>query len=323
MLPNILYFAVCWSIGGGNMSRKFMCVLIIAIMSMCSLFNSVFGNDEETAGPIPIELVTLCYQATALHHNTEKFILPTYPEEHRLVATLRGPHDSDLFGFISETSTRIFIVFRGTQTGRDAKRDFNCIKVPFHLVPGAGEVHQGFLNTYTKLGHGRLLSLRDFILKTISGMDPTKKLYITGHSMGGGVATLCALDVAVNSSLFKQPILYTFASPRVGNKAFVEKFNSTIRTSVRIKNQYDLVPSTPLKSMGFQHVKGGVSIRVKTNSIENHHRIVTAYLPGIMANFTNFISDLLHFNPEGLIPPIKKIPLVKPGWKEQKKAERD
>jgi triacylglycerol lipase len=276
--------------------------------------NAVSGDDYEIPGSTPIELLTLCYQANNLYFNRD-FILPTYPEAHQLVTIFRGA-ESDVLGFISETSTRIFVVFRGSQSVKDIQRNINYFRVPFYLVPDGGNVHHGFLSTYTKVGKERSLSLRDFIVRTVSKLDSNKKLYITGHSMGAGLATVCALDLAVNSP-FTDPIVYTFASPRVGNKAFVDKFNGTINTCVRIQNHYDWVPSIPLTCMGFHHTKGGITIRVKTDSIENQHRINTAYLPGLIAQFAEFIHDLLNLNPIGLIPPIPEH-LPEPSWKEEK-----
>jgi triacylglycerol lipase len=298
------------------MYKKIRYAFILAIILISFPYsNLAYGNKNDAIAFTPCELLMLCHQSINLYYNGRNFVLPTYPEKHSLVTILRGPKEEDLLGFISETPTRIFVVFRGTQSMRDLKRDLNCVRVPFHLVPNGGCVHQGFLSTYTKVGEGRVLSLREFILRTISGLDSSKKLYITGHSMGAALATLCALDIAKNSP-FHQPILYTFASPRVGNRTFANTFNSTINTCVRIENQYDYIPRIPLISMGYFHVKGGVVIRVKTNSLENHHRLITAYFPGIVANFTNLVQELLQFNPAGLIPPLP-IRLPQPSWTEK------
>ena len=46
-------------------------------------------------------------------------------------------------------------------------------------------------------------------------------IYVLGHSMGGAVATLCALDLLFTFQLEPGRVrLYTYGSPRVGNEAF-------------------------------------------------------------------------------------------------------
>lgn len=52
--------------------------------------------------------------------------------------------------------------------------------------------HRGFTDIYA--------SARDAILSLLGTLSPEKTLYVTGHSLGGALATLCALDVAANSA---------------------------------------------------------------------------------------------------------------------------
>jgi hypothetical protein len=80
-------------------------------------------------------------------------------------------------------------------------------------------------------------------------------IYITGHSLGAALATIAAMDIAVidliKQDKLKNPIyLYTFASPRVGDNKFAQKFNEFIEqnriTAFRFANSEDLVPKIPL-----------------------------------------------------------------------------
>jgi hypothetical protein len=76
------------------------------------------------------------------------------------------------------------------------------------------------------------------------------EIFITGHSLGAGLATLAALHIAkiaerhnVNPSIQ----LYTFASPRVGNEDFAKHFDDLTKIkSFRIINSEDLIQSVPL-----------------------------------------------------------------------------
>ncbi len=72
--------------------------------------------------------------------------------------------------------------------------------------------------------------------------------YITGHSLGGAVATIA-------TSKLKRPNLgacYTFGSPRVGNPEFDADL---IKVPVyRVQNSSDAVTRVPFMFMNFQHV---------------------------------------------------------------------
>lgn len=99
------------------------------------------------------------------------------------------------------------------------------------------------------------LLMKDYNIKSITA---------TGHSLGGGLATLCAYDVALFleeewkkgfgdpdfSSTWKtqeKPTvrMVTFAAPRAGNAAFVEHFNSLGIEALRVVNNGDYVPLVP------------------------------------------------------------------------------
>ncbi|MGC1354256.1 MAG: lipase family protein [Xanthobacteraceae bacterium] len=79
---------------------------------------------------------------------------------------------------------------------------------------------------------------------------------VTGHSLGAPLATYY---VAENALVHKTRNLglYTFASPRVGDREFVNIFNALDLTSWRIVNKDDVVPGMPPgfpPTFLFQHV---------------------------------------------------------------------
>jgi hypothetical protein len=77
-------------------------------------------------------------------------------------------------------------------------------------------------------------------------------LYITGHSLGGALATVALRYLEKVEGLKDQiAACYTFGSPRVGNA----DFESDIRSPVyRVVNFTDIVTFLPLFTMGFTHV---------------------------------------------------------------------
>ena len=111
----------------------------------------------------------------------------------------------------------------------------------FCYVPSAGHVHSGFLYIYQQM--------RDRIVNVVGELPGSMKLLVTGHSLGGALATLAAADLAWHY-VGSQVNLYTFASPRVGDRDFVELFLSlissgSIESSFRIVNMLDQVTQLP------------------------------------------------------------------------------
>ncbi len=81
----------------------------------------------------------------------------------------------------------------------------------------------------------------------------TYQTVITGHSLGGGVAHVCAADMKTrfpNASMS----LYTFASPRVGNPIFADFVTQQFGVNNhRVTHLNDPVPRLPGMELGFVH----------------------------------------------------------------------
>ena len=91
-------------------------------------------------------------------------------------------------------------------------------------------------------------------LATLPFPQPVSSLTICGHSLGGAIVTLLALDLAANST-FKNPTVYTYASPRTGDPAFVSTYDQVVPNTFRIANRVDLVPKLPFPPF-YEHVLG-------------------------------------------------------------------
>jgi pimeloyl-ACP methyl ester carboxylesterase len=99
-------------------------------------------------------------------------------------------------------------------------------------------------------------------------------LTICGHSLGGALATLLALDVGANTKLGGILRAYTYASPRTGDPSFADTYNQVVPRTVRIANRLDLVPKLPLPPV-YEHVDGVVDLnpmlKVKLDLLCEHH----------------------------------------------------
>jgi pimeloyl-ACP methyl ester carboxylesterase len=92
---------------------------------------------------------------------------------------------------------------------------------------------------------------------------PTAKLAVTGHSLGGSIATLAAVDI--QTKIKAVDIIYTFGSPRTGNLNFSQFFKKLFPQSFRVVHNKDIVPHVPNKVLGYWHVPAEVWLDADSN----------------------------------------------------------
>ena len=164
------------------------------------------------------------------------------------------------FGFILEQESEqtnektYFVVLRGTISPFEWLKD-----AKFKLVPPCFEIKgqdndrvkisEGFNDIYKSKADGDDLSINDTIQNFLNKLakedgGQKKKIYVTGHSLGAALATLSTLHIAENNF---SPTLYAFASPRVGNLKFAQRFSEKVvyAQAFRIANCEDLVNGLP------------------------------------------------------------------------------
>ena len=84
--------------------------------------------------------------------------------------------------------------------------------------------------------------------------DGTKRVWITGHSLGGALAPVSsqALD-APSHGIFVECV-YTYGQPRVGNQAYCRRLERQFAGRLtRVVNGSDIVPRLPPGVMGYDH----------------------------------------------------------------------
>ncbi|MBW4477336.1 MAG: 50S ribosome-binding GTPase [Tolypothrix brevis GSE-NOS-MK-07-07A] len=108
-----------------------------------------------------------------------------------------------------------------------------------------GEIHLGFA-----------LLMEEILPKIQSEIEQLKphKICLTGHSLGGALATLAAYRLRKQG--FSIPIsIYTFGAPRVGDSAFASKYEDSKVLHFRIENKNDIVPHLPPNSQTQSKIK--------------------------------------------------------------------
>jgi triacylglycerol lipase len=135
----------------------------------------------------------------------------------------------------------VIVVFRGTQPDQ-----FNDIKADLNVWPKksllAGRVHLGFEKEVSKLWE--LVKHQVLDVRFNQTLQKNRKLFVTGHSLGGAMATIVA------GRLPSVTCLCTFGSPKVGNREYCK---SNITNHIRFVNNNDIVPSVPPAIFTYKH----------------------------------------------------------------------
>ncbi|RCX23485.1 lipase (class 3) [Fontibacillus phaseoli] len=207
----------------------------------------------------------------------------------------------EVFGFVIESPQEIIIAFRGTSSTTDWISDAIASQMRFKFIKEDSLTHRGFTKIYS--------SARDGIMSALTNLSPDKKLYITGHSLGAALATLCAIDLAANTA-FSSPILYTFGSPRVGNPAFAKAFTNYVQNSYRVANQFDIVTYAPPsiyklpkreKKYYYSHVRALNPLSFQNGAVGLNH-VISSYFDDLSRLEPEFTIWLCSINP-GFCPP--------------------
>lgn len=148
----------------------------------------------------------------------------------------------------------VAIAIRGTEGIWEWIHDLQFLLVPCPIVAASGNTEDGFTAMYRSLRTGVDAGSPTVAqsLATLAANPPITSVTICGHSLGGALATLVAFDVAVNSA-FREPTVYTYASPRTGDSSFANTFNHVMKNSFRIASRMDVVPHVPLPPL-YEHV---------------------------------------------------------------------
>jgi triacylglycerol lipase len=150
--------------------------------------------------------------------------------------------ETDTQAFLAQSNDGYAVLsFRGTEVSKrqDLKIDAQALRVSVL----EGRIHSGFRIAYDSVApeiEKYVLRLKDI------------PLYITGHSLGGALATV-ATQRLEHISKIREIIAacYTFGSPRVGDSHYDIEFKSPI---YRVVNTTDVVTVIPLLAMGYVHI---------------------------------------------------------------------
>lgn len=140
--------------------------------------------------------------------------------------------------------------FRGTQV----TENFSWADVKSNILQG----QEGWFGAGQKVHGGYAEAAKDALPEVGHFLEQHQsrglRVYFTGHSLGGVLATLAA-------SVLSPEATYTFGAPRVGNRIFAK--NLAGKNVFRIVFGSDVAPSYPSPLWGYRH--GGARWQLRRN----------------------------------------------------------
>jgi len=183
---------------------------------------------------------------------------------------------SSTTGFVATNADSILVVFRGTNVNEILDTLTNGDTILKTTWSGLSSIHQGFYRAFFKVwgqpfGDDKSIIFPDVLLKA-----GKRKIWMTGHSLGGALAQICAAQTEWRGRIPVHSV-YTFGQPRIGNNDFAKQMNDKMGDKIfRVIYDKDTVTRLGPFSMGYRHY--GNSIVARGNDITFHKsEVETSY----------------------------------------------
>ncbi len=158
----------------------------------------------------------------------------------------------DTQAFMFRTEQFMVLAFRGSKEPKDwltnvttQLRNFTIYKDGVTTLSSyKGRVHTGFFLAWAIIEQSVLSQISKWRSQLHSEGKALPPLYITGHSLGGALATMAAASLSDNG--VDVAGVYTFGQPRVGDRTFASQLDKHINgKAFRFVNNNDIVPHVP------------------------------------------------------------------------------
>jgi len=222
---------------------------LFLLATALSAFTATIAFDAPLANlALNISQATYCLPDTV---GSSAWDCATCSPEVTYATTLVTRGELAVIGYIAERDT-LFVGYRGSTNIQNWIDNLHVRQESPYRDKDVG-VERGMYSVYASLRTDVLFTLNNMVSKY-----GTRRLLITGHSLGGAIATLTAFDLLYSKAPFLVSDLITFGSPRVGNDRFAQYFDEFDVRITRVTHYYDMVPHVPEMFLGYEHVRGEV-----------------------------------------------------------------
>jgi hypothetical protein len=142
----------------------------------------------------------------------------------------------------------ILVVFKGSATMSDIISDVNIDMTEIKDCDKTIKIHKGIYTKFLK-SNLDLMDKLDNIIKT----KKINNIFVTGHSLGAGLATLTSFYLSKkysNMNIFN----YSSGSMKIGNKEFIEEYDKKNIYTVLLINNSDMAHKFPGNN-NYCHIK--------------------------------------------------------------------
>ncbi|KAG8471130.1 hypothetical protein KFE25_009551 [Diacronema lutheri] len=153
---------------------------------------------------------------------------------------------SSMQGYVASGAGLVVVSFRGSVEYLSYWIDLEEYRTAPYPDCDACLVHSGFLSAWEDVRADVLSGVRDALRA-----QPDAALVVVGHSLGGAVAVIAALQLAKADGAKPPAAVFTFGEPRIGNAAFALFYEAAAAhwATWRVTHEHDLVPHLPPRSM--------------------------------------------------------------------------
>ncbi|CAK7232778.1 hypothetical protein SBRCBS47491_008386 [Sporothrix bragantina] len=197
-------------------------------------------------------------------------------------------HDSCGYIAVDDSAREIIVAFRGTYSIANTVADLSTtpqkyepydpsetLNEPPRIKCAKCMVHSGFLDSWKSTRHIILPVVAEARNDSVgsssseSGSTAPYRVHLLGHSLGGALAALAALEMKVVLG-WEDVVVTTFGEPRIGNgglASFLEhvfdlhKNDTSAASYRRVTHKNDPVPLLPMTSWGYSSHAGEVFIK--------------------------------------------------------------
>lgn len=191
-------------------------------------FELDFVAYEQPSWPVAIELAEC---------SSDAYLAPVFAEielKKRGFTDVSTLNFGSSLGYVAMIGDTAVVMFRGTNPPEIQDWFANLNNRAFKSEHG--QVHAGFWASYE--------TLHDQLIEVLRQKQP-KRIWITGHSLGGALAVVCGYKLMTDEGKEIAGVM-TFGQPRVGSPEFCKHMDSELRgRMVHFVNENDLVPRIP------------------------------------------------------------------------------